>query len=288
MNKRHYIYKMTSPSNKVYIGITKNLSRRKSQHKQNAKNPSNRIKSRKIVQAIQKYGMDKMNFQCIATAFTQDDAKELERVLIEFYDSFTNGYNLTPGGDSITIKSNLNEKKVDEIRDLLENSEMSLQEIGDKFKISSASVLNIQIGKSWSDVGNYRKIIRKQNTFARGSSITNSKLTEEDVYEIKRLYMEEDIKSPELSKRFNMTRTNICDILKEKTWKHVKYEGFKKKKFRGNSKFKEVDIRNAWELKLKGYTIKEIELKLNIPYATLYSCFTGKNWKDLFEEYSNK
>lgn len=49
----YYIYKLTSPSGKIYIGQTSNISRRFSQHKMN-----NNSKFSLIKKSIDKYGWE--------------------------------------------------------------------------------------------------------------------------------------------------------------------------------------------------------------------------------------
>lgn len=236
------------------------------------------------MQAISKYGMENMNFAHIVTAFSKEDAKELEKVLIKHYNSYSNGYNLTIGGDSITITSKLSEKDIDDIRDLLENSKLSLEKIAVRYKIDSVTVYNIQNGITWSEVGNFREI-KREHCYAKGSNVLNSKLTEDDVYEIKRLYMQEGKRSVELSKIFNVTRNSICAIINEHTWKHVTYQGFKKGKSRGNNKLTESQVIELWELKRNGHTNRDICNMKNLKYHTVYAIFNGFNWKDLYEKY---
>lgn len=280
----YYIYKITSPSNNVYIGITNNLTERELKHKTNAVSTEARLLKRKIVQAYIKYGKDNMNFEHIATAFSHEDAKVLEIELIETHNSYHRGYNGTLGGDRATFKY-LAPEDLESIRNQLETTTDSLQVIGDRFNLSSATIMHIQRNHLHSETGNARVIERPGNTFAHGSSAPNVKLTEDQVYEIKRLSTE-GLNSVQLSSKFGVTKTNICDILTEKIWKHVKFKGMTRPKHRGNSKLTEVQVREAWELKLKETPTRTICDITGIKYHTLYACFTGKNWKDLYEEYS--
>jgi hypothetical protein len=56
----------------------------------------------------------------------------------------------------------------------------------------------------------------------RGSNHYKSKLTEEDVIEIKHLYFYENVKRSEIYKLFpNVHRATIHDVLSGKTWKHI-------------------------------------------------------------------
>ena len=72
MAKTGYIYKITSPTNKIYVGKTVNLSTRKSYYR------SNNNKSQKIIyNSIDKYGWDNHIFEVIDTT-SIDSLNELE------------------------------------------------------------------------------------------------------------------------------------------------------------------------------------------------------------------
>jgi group I intron endonuclease len=96
---KYIIYKLTSPSGKVYIGRTDDFERRMIEHK-------HRITKQArwpIYKAAKKYGWDNIIKEIIDTADTLEDCvtKELEYILK--YDSMKNGYNSTyntkDGGD---------------------------------------------------------------------------------------------------------------------------------------------------------------------------------------------
>jgi group I intron endonuclease len=82
-------------NNKVYIGQTVKPSARWWQHRNDSINPKVPFHF-----AIKKYGAQNFEFEVIATCKGQDNANELETLLIAQYDSFisNNGYNATHGG----------------------------------------------------------------------------------------------------------------------------------------------------------------------------------------------
>lgn len=90
------VYKATSPSGKVYIGITsEGLEIRKNKHYRDA------LKfDRKFYKALRKYG-SKVIWETIDTASTWNEACNKEKLHIQKYDSFKNGYNSTLGGEGI-------------------------------------------------------------------------------------------------------------------------------------------------------------------------------------------
>ena len=94
MNGSYSVYKHTSPSGKVYIGIT-------------SMNPEARWKAgynscRAFYNAIQKYGWKNMKSEVLFTGLTKEEACAKEIELIAQYDS-TNpkyGYNISKGGEA--------------------------------------------------------------------------------------------------------------------------------------------------------------------------------------------
>lgn len=59
-----------------------------------------------------------------------------------------------------------------------------------------------------------------QNSDRRGSKHSQAKLTEEDVFEIFRM-ASEGLGPQEISRRFNLTRGAVGNILKRRSWKHI-------------------------------------------------------------------
>ena len=99
LKKEHkfFVYKHTSPSNKIYIGITckKNVTYRW------GKNGSQYNKCPYFWHAIQKYGWDNIKHEILFTDLSEKEAKAKEIELIAFYKSNNPefGYNLTSGGE---------------------------------------------------------------------------------------------------------------------------------------------------------------------------------------------
>lgn len=90
------VYKHTSPSGKVYIGITRqNVSQRWGRG-------SGYTKNNHLYAAIKKYGWDSFTHEIVADGLTRAEASEKEHELVSFYQSDNPdfGYNLTSGGDS--------------------------------------------------------------------------------------------------------------------------------------------------------------------------------------------
>lgn len=101
-------------NNKVYIGQTIDVSKRWSDHRKafNNLNPTQIIHH-----AMIKYGIENFLFEVIASCNTQDNANELETLLVSQYDSHISagkGYNATLGGMN-SPKTDQWKKKISDI-----------------------------------------------------------------------------------------------------------------------------------------------------------------------------
>lgn len=100
------VYRHTSPSNKVYIGIAKDVKHRWRGDGSGYKG------SNRIYYAIKKYGWDNFKHDIIATNLTREEACEMEIDLINKYHSTDPkyGYNLREGGQHGTLSPESIEK----------------------------------------------------------------------------------------------------------------------------------------------------------------------------------
>ena len=90
-----YIHK-NKINNKIYVGQTcKNVWGRWGLNGQQYCYSENN----KFGKAIKKYGFENFDHIIIKENLSKEEANELEKQLIVFYDSFKNGYNSTTGGD---------------------------------------------------------------------------------------------------------------------------------------------------------------------------------------------
>lgn len=94
------VYKYTSPSNKVYIGITCKTLAHRARY-----NGCGYDGCTVFERAIKKYGWDNFQYEILAQDLIEEEAKRLEKYYIKLYDS-TNpekGYNITKGGDGTVL-----------------------------------------------------------------------------------------------------------------------------------------------------------------------------------------
>ena len=94
MERNYCVYKHTTPSGKVYVGLTGSDPKKRWDCGHGYKNNPH------FVSAIKKYGWNNIKHEIIRNSLTQEEAGELERQLIIQYDSTNpeNGYNVREGG----------------------------------------------------------------------------------------------------------------------------------------------------------------------------------------------
>lgn len=95
------VYKHTTPSNKVYIGITHMKPEYRWNHGRGYKT------NHHFYKAILKYGWENITREILATGLTQDQAETLEREYIFQYRSYDKrfGYNKALGGHALSEES---------------------------------------------------------------------------------------------------------------------------------------------------------------------------------------
>ena len=96
MQDNYSVYKHTTPTGKVYIGLTgqKNLNRRWDSGR-------GYIQNEHFFRAILKYGWDNIVHEVLASGLDKETACEMERALIASHHSTDPeyGYNIMPGGE---------------------------------------------------------------------------------------------------------------------------------------------------------------------------------------------
>lgn len=135
--------------------------------------------------------------------------------------SIKRGHNWSHIGENVSqIKyskvkcSKLNEDEVVEIKILLKDGKLTQKEIGNKFNVDNVTICNINTGKTWGQIGD------DMSNFDSGK-IGNSRLTKDDVIEIKLLLKEGNLTHKEISEMFGVARAYISHIKSGKAWKHV-------------------------------------------------------------------
>lgn len=86
------IYKHTTPDGRVYVGMTKNIKQRWTNHSYS--------NNKRFTEAIHRYGWENILHEVICTADDKESAMRIEKEMIARYDSTnpSRGYNISSGG----------------------------------------------------------------------------------------------------------------------------------------------------------------------------------------------
>ena len=102
------VYKITFDNNKSYIGYTsKGVMNRLTKHKQNAEGGLDTH----FYRAIRKYGLGKIKIKILWRGKNKEEAQQKEKYFIDYYNTYTTGYNQTKGGDGGFSVDNIKEWK---------------------------------------------------------------------------------------------------------------------------------------------------------------------------------
>lgn len=106
------VYKHTSPSGKVYIGITSSPVNRRWQ------NGKGYRQNKYFSSAISKYGWDNFDHEIVCTNLSGSEAFEMEKLLIRFYNSTDRrfGYNQSTGGESGACGVHPSQETIEKLR----------------------------------------------------------------------------------------------------------------------------------------------------------------------------
>ena len=136
------IYKITNLINgKSYIGKSSNIIGRWEYHKTRYNNVKEWNKS--LYSAFRKYGLDNFSFEILEEMDEQYYKKfgnNREEYWILYYDTYTQGYNETTGGDggyserALSQPRNLTEDEVRHIRQLYDDCELCLSDAYELYK----------------------------------------------------------------------------------------------------------------------------------------------------------
>lgn len=143
------IYKITNLiNNKVYIGQSVNIHERWRVERSRPFQPGSCEYNTPLCRAIRKYGIDSFKFEVIEEC-SMAQLNERERYYIQYYHSADeqNGYNLTLGGDGSSGHGKLSAVEVDEIRQLLQTTDIPQLQIADQYHVSKDTITAINVGR---------------------------------------------------------------------------------------------------------------------------------------------
>ena len=136
------IYKITNLINgHSYIGQSTNIERRWCNHK----NEIN--KDYPLYRAFKKYGIENFNFSIIELCEVSElDEKEI--FYIKKYNTYFDGYNQTLGGGGTIRPVKISDDEIEEIYNLLLNTDISQQEIAKRYSVGEDTISEINQGKT--------------------------------------------------------------------------------------------------------------------------------------------
>lgn len=115
-------------------------------------------------------------------------------------------------------RSKLILENVLEIRRLYNSGDYNQMQLANKFKIDGGYVSNIIKGKAWAHI---TEGVSAESHQKRGSQSVNSKLTEENVVDIKKMFFDRKISVKKICNLFNVHETTIRYVINGKSWKHI-------------------------------------------------------------------
>lgn len=233
----HGIYKITSPTKKVYIGQSINISDRFRQHKSSSRNQF-------LKNSFKKYGYNNHKFEILhhlPNDINQDILNEYEILYIDFYKCANiKLFNLREGGrqggkmsqkliDKLTLKK-IGKKMPESTKQALIKSNLGrkmpkhVDEILSKYRTIENAIRmgKMNIGKIRTEE-NKKKIsdTLKSKIDNKGEFHGKSKLDNIKVLEIRAKYNSIENPSRKLAKEYNISKTNILDIINYRIWKHI-------------------------------------------------------------------
>lgn len=243
------IYKVTNLVNgKVYIGKTsRKFEQRKSQHIRKAFNSNSNLAFHR---ALRKYGEDNFTWEVIDSAETEEEILEKEIIWIAYYNTYT--HNKNSNGYNMTLGG-------DGASGFKQNEE-SVQKRLDTMK--------------------------RNDSIQRGTKNHNSKLTEDDVLQIKKL-IKTGITISKIAIKFNVEPETVSGIKRGKSWVHIG-EDVSNVECDGRAKLTENEVREIKSLIKEGKIFyKEISEMFGVDATTISDIKKGKTWVDVGEDLSN-
>jgi hypothetical protein len=199
-----YIYKLQNTiNNKIYIGQTDNMSKRRREHKAKDRLYTKRTP---LYRSIAKHGFDKFEMTMIESVENQEQADEREIYWIKHYNSrdLSVGYNIAEGG-----RVNRGFKVSEETRKL------QSQKKKEYYKHN--------VSKSLGMKRTPEQVEKMQEISLKGENAVSAKLTNIQVKEIREKYLSLKYTLSDLAREYKLNITNIIGVAKNKTYKDPDY-----------------------------------------------------------------
>lgn len=210
---------------KLYVGISKNLRKRKQGHKTPCKEDQWAFQ-----RAIKAYGWNNFTWHEIETHTRLADALDAERFFIAYLNTLApNGYNLVPGGEMPPVsigekhpRAKLTEKLVLEIREKWANG-MRIPVLAREYSIGETTLYHIVHGETWRHLPTTERRSLLPPTIPKRPHMVGKsfvKLTDDEVMSIRERWANgAPIKL--LAREAGLSYNTISHIVKGKTWPHL-------------------------------------------------------------------
>lgn len=240
------IYKYQNKiNNKCYIGQSIDIQRRQYAHKSSAFNEKANDYDSQFHQAVRKYGWDNFDFEVIAELkpeeYTKETLDQLEKFFIKYYESYTNGYNATPGGDETALRARvgskngralLNEEDVRYIRECY-NAHIPFKQVYNEYKdkISKRGLQKIWWFDTWKDIypeyhTEENKYWHSHNAKANPSDVASKNKRAFSIEEVKQMRQDYDngMSPKQVWKKYAPDRawSTVYNVLIRQTYKDIK------------------------------------------------------------------
>lgn len=215
-------------NNKIYIGSATDLIKRRDSHLSYLRN--NKHSCEHLQRAWNKYGKENFKIYVLEIFENRNILCEREQYYLDILlfasendDRFEQfGYNKARNAERPNLGRKMSDeqkKKISEKNSGVGNG-MYGKQVSDEFrKKVSDNHARYWLGKKLSKVHIENR--QKNRKPMIGSKNVSSKLNEEQVIEIRKRYIEENITMKELGNYYGISPTNVNDILKRKIWKHI-------------------------------------------------------------------
>ena len=222
------IYKITNKiNNKVYIGQSINIEKRWGEHKHNAFNQNTHTYYYPLYLAIRKYGLDSFVFEIIEECLTEELTIR-EQYWMDYYHSLDGncGYNLVPAVDPKRGEycnwAILTDFQVEQIENLLQQTTISMSQIGKMYQVSGSCIEDINKGRRRTK-DNLQYPLRKNTRSIghRGERQNTAILSESDVIEIRNRYVNEELLTIYEDYKDRISLSGFKNVVYGATWKHL-------------------------------------------------------------------
>lgn len=203
-----YGYKFIPTQEIKYVGKTNNLNYRRKQHEEyDIQNPNQREYHYPLSRAIRKYGKDSFEVIILEDNIPDDKIEDREIYWINFYNTYKNGYNQTPGGLGGYHYEKFTEEEIDEIIQMIKDK-VPFNDISKQFNISISHLSGINKGN---------KHHRDDEVYPLNDMTQGTKLTKSDVETIIDLLINSNLEQYQIAEQFNVAQTTISKINLGKT-----------------------------------------------------------------------